>query len=90
MCFLNCLKDGRFLISTDCLFHNFGPRYLIECLPYVTVLKRDMVNSDDLKENKESNSSVKPRRAVNQHEQTSSLDQGNVPFLCIHPRVTGT
>ena len=50
MSFINCLKDGRFLISTDSLFHNFGPRYLIECLPYVTVLKRDMGNSDKFKQ----------------------------------------
>ena len=29
--------------------HSVGPRYLMECFPYVTVLKRGMTNSEFLR-----------------------------------------
>ena len=36
---LNVVKDEIFLISFGSLDHRYGPKYLIECLPYLTVLK---------------------------------------------------
>ena len=33
------IKDEIFLISFLRLDHRYGPKYLIECLPYLTVLK---------------------------------------------------
>ena len=31
---LNIVKDETFLISFGSLDHRYGPKYLIECLPY--------------------------------------------------------
>ena len=36
---LNVVKDEIFLIPFGILDHRYGPKYLIECLPYQTVLK---------------------------------------------------
>ena len=36
------------LVSRGRWRHSVGPRYLMECFPYVTVLKRGMTNSEFL------------------------------------------
>ena len=46
---LNVVKDEIFLISFGSLDHRYGRKYLIECLPYLTVLKFGIsLNSIDL------------------------------------------
>ena len=36
---VSVFKDVVFLLSFGSLDHRYGPKYLIECLPYLTVLK---------------------------------------------------
>ena len=47
VCFsnLSVVKDVIFLLSFGSLDHRYGPKYLIECLPYLTVLKFGMLFS---------------------------------------------
>jgi len=42
---LSVFKDVIFLLSFGSLDHRYGPKYLIECLPYLTVLKFGMLFS---------------------------------------------
>ena len=39
---VSVFKDVIFLLSFESLDHRYGPKYLIECLPYLTVLKFGM------------------------------------------------
>ena len=52
ICLTNFLKGLRvlaFLVPRGRRRHSVGPRYLIECFPYFTVLKRGMTNSEFLR-----------------------------------------
>ena len=42
---VSVFKDVVFLLSFGSLDHRYGPKYLIECLPYLTVLKFGMLFS---------------------------------------------